>query len=125
MGVVGGRSMRDKDAVFAKLDRIHADRGGSWPLHGAGKSGISRIVSGGAPGADTLAALYAEQRGLPLTVFPADWQRHGRAAGMLRNSQIVAAATMVLAFWDGESAGTADTIAKTKEAGKPLCVMRY
>jgi hypothetical protein len=123
--VAGGRNFHDMAAAFAKLDSIHLDRSGSWPLHGAGKSGIARIVSGGSPGADTLAAQYAAQRGLPLTVFPADWQSHGRKAGMLRNSQMVAAATMVLAFWDGVSPGTADTIAKTIAAGKPLCIVRY
>ena len=39
------------------------------------------IVSGHAKGADTLGEKYAQERGLNIELHPADWHRHGRAAG--------------------------------------------
>lgn len=76
------------------------------------------VISGGAAGVDTWAADHARARGLAVEVFPADWRTHGRAAGPIRNGQIVAAADLVYAVWDGKSRGTQDTIRKAKAAGK-------
>lgn len=39
------------------------------------------IISGGAKGADTLAAIWAVTRRVPLEVFPADWETHGKLMG--------------------------------------------
>jgi hypothetical protein len=64
------------------------------------------IVCGGARGADTLAENYAKQLGLPVKVFPADWDKHGKSAGYLRNQQMAEYADMLVAFWDGKSKGT-------------------
>ena len=90
-----------------------------------GLAGPLAIVSGGAAGADALAERFARERGLPLAVFRADWRRHGRAAGPLRNAQIVAACDRLVAFWDGESPGTRDSIAKARAAGRPVTVVRF
>jgi len=78
------------------------------------------IVSGGARGVDQWAEEWAREHGIPVTVHRPDWEQEGRSAGMRRNSTIVAAADVVLAFWDGESRGTRDTIQKTIDAGKDL-----
>ncbi len=83
------------------------------------------VVSGGAAGADSLAERYAREAGLPTEVYPADWARHGRAAGMIRNKQIVDAADHVVAFWDGRSRGTANTIDRARSAGKLLTVVQF
>jgi hypothetical protein len=126
LGVVGGRLFDDEAGLFAVLDAIRADRSGVWPgPHQMPKLGIARIVSGGAKGADTLAALYAELRQLPLSVHLPNWQLHGKRSGMMRNTLIVEEADMVIAFWDGSSRGTKDTIDKTVAAGKPLRIVRY
>ena len=42
---------------------------------------IEIVVSGGANGVDALGEEYAENMNIPLHVFNADWERHGRAAG--------------------------------------------
>ena len=81
------------------------------------------IVSGGARGADALAARFARDCNVPLTVFEADWSAHGRSAGPKRNSQIVEAADALVAFWDGVSAGTGDSVRKAQAKGIPVTVI--
>jgi hypothetical protein len=71
---------------------------------------------------DTWAAEAARARGLEILVFRADWKSHGKAAGVLRNTTIVEAADQIVAFWDGRSRGTKDTIAKAGVASKPVIV---
>jgi len=68
------------------------------------------IISGGAPGVDTWAEHIAKDFGLQTRIYPADWKTHGKAAGYLRNEEMVKAADIVIAFWDGESKGTKLTI---------------
>ena len=80
------------------------------------------IISGGASGVDSVAATWAARNGIPCTVFPANWSQYGKRAGPLRNSQIVAACTHVLAFPTSDSKGTRDTITKARAAGKIVTV---
>jgi len=47
------------------------------------------IIHGGASGADTLAGEWAAVNGCRCEVFPADWSKHGRAAGPIRNRQMI------------------------------------
>ena len=47
------------------------------------------IVSGHCQGADMLGEKYAEEHGFPAKVFPADWKKYGRAAGPIRNKQMI------------------------------------
>lgn len=75
--------------------------------------GISVVVSGGAPGADLEGELWAEAEGIPVKKFPADWPRHGRAAGPIRNRQMAEFADAVVLFPGGR--GTASMF---KEASK-------
>lgn len=83
---------------------------------------IEAVISGGARGADALAARFASCHDIPLIVLRADWDKHGKKAGPMRNSEIVAQADAVAAFWDGHSAGTRDTIAKARAAGRRVLV---
>lgn len=85
-------------------------------------SEIEAVISGGARGADALAARFAECHGIPLIVLRADWDSHGRKAGPIRNTAIVAQADAVAAFWDGRSSGTQDTIAKARAAGRSVLI---
>lgn len=78
---------------------------------------LEAVISGGARGADGLAARFAAAHQLPLVVIPADWKHYGRKAGPIRNTEIVARADAVAAFWDGRSPGTRDTITKARNAG--------
>ena len=80
----------------------------------------TEIVSGGAEGIDTLGRRYAEEYGLLLKEFLPEYEKYGKSAAYLRNTQIVEYAHMVLAFWDGKSKGTADTIIKCYQMNKPV-----
>lgn len=65
------------------------------------------VVHGGARGADALVAKVAAELGCQLEEHPADWERHGKAAGPIRNAEMVAAgADICLAFPRGASRGT-------------------
>lgn len=82
------------------------------------------IISGGAQGVDTVAVAAARRLRMPYEVYPADWTRHGRKAGALRNRTIVEKSDQVVAFWDGQSTGTPITIRLAMAAGKPCRVFK-
>lgn len=83
-------------------------------------AGTTEIVSGGARGVDTCAREYARRHGLKLTEFLPDYARYGRQAPLRRNLQIIDYADQVLAFWDGQSHGTAYVIRHCRRQGKPI-----
>ena len=75
------------------------------------------VVSGGAIGVDSTAALAAKRRGLVVTVHLPDWTQYGRSAGFKRNQLIVDDCDMLAAFWDGTSKGTANSIDLARKRG--------
>lgn len=81
----------------------------------------STVVSGAARGVDETAEGSARARGLEVLSFPADWSQ-GRGAGHARNAEIVAAADIVVAFWDGQSRGTRNSMDRAMAARKPLWI---
>ena len=86
---------------------------------------ITEIISGGAKGADSLAETYARRCNLKITVYKPDWDKYGKGAGFIRNASIVEEADMVIAFWDGKSKGTKDTIDKALKAKKNTFVFFF
>lgn len=80
---------------------------------------ISCILSGGATGVDKLGEQFAVHHEIPLIIFPAEWNKHGKAAGPIRNSQMVEAGDLLLAWWDGQSRGTKNIIDQMTKANKP------
>ncbi len=84
----------------------------------------TEIVSGGARGIDACARSFATSYGLTLTEFLPDYERHGAAAPLLRNVQIIEHSDLVLAFWDGESRGTRFVIDTCKQRGVEVWVLR-
>lgn len=86
-----------------------------------GRSGIE-VVSGNANGADKLGERYAEERGFPVKRFIADWGKFGLAAGPKRNAQMAEYGDILIAFWDGKSAGTRSMIRLAKKHNRPVFV---
>jgi hypothetical protein len=82
------------------------------------------VISGGARGVDRVAASAARAAGHTVREFRPDWDRHGKSAGFKRNAQIVEASDRLVAFWDGKSRGTADTIEKARQADLHITVIR-
>jgi hypothetical protein len=66
----------------------------------------SLIVCGGARGMDTSGELYATWYGLPVEYFYPDWDRLGRGAGYVRNTQMAEYADALLIVWNGHSKGS-------------------
>lgn len=110
VGIVGSRSFDNYEFLTIVLDGIFG-RLQDQPV---------KIISGGAVGADSLAKQYAQDRGIDIQEFLPDWDQHGRAAGPIRNKTIVENSEMILAFWDGQSKGTASTVRLAKKAGVPV-----
>ena len=81
--------------------------------------GTTEIISGGAKGIDTAAALYAAAHGMKLTEIKPDYRRYRRAAPLKRNEEIVKSADHVLIFWNGTSRGTRYVIELCEKLGKP------
>jgi len=50
---------------------------------------VHLLLHGGARGADAAIARAAHQLGWSALVMPAEWQRHGRAAGPIRNRELL------------------------------------
>ena len=50
---------------------------------------VHGLLHGGARGADRTIGRAANQLGWPVEVLPADWRRHGRAAGPIRNRELL------------------------------------
>ena len=115
--VCGTRDFNDSNLVYTTLDVVIRDNTNV------------EIISGMCRGADRIGEEYAKTRNIPLKVFPADWNKYGRAAGPIRNKQMLDYAleesAVVVAFWDGKSRGTANMIRSAKNAGADVRVVYY
>lgn len=103
LAVCGGRNYADRDFVFKALDYAHAHRR------------ITLLVHGDYGDTDHAGRDWAIARGVPHKPFPADWNGLGRAAGPIRNQQMVDFGIDGCAAFPG-GAGTADMKARCKAA---------
>lgn len=80
------------------------------------------IIQGDARGADSLAKNYGIRRGITVCSFPALWDKHGKAAGPIRNHQMLSEGKpdMVVAFLAPDSRGTKHMIEISQKAGIPV-----
>lgn len=86
-------------------------------------AGITEVVSGGARGADICGELWADSRGLPVKVFPADWEGLGKGAGHIRNKQMAEYADGAILFPGGT--GTANMKQQMLKLNKPVVELNY
>jgi hypothetical protein len=100
--VCGGRHYADREKVAARLSNLHAS------------VGVAAVIEGGAAGADRHGREWAERNGVPVETYAADWNRYGRAAGPIRNGQMLlhGKPDVVLAFPGGD--GTADMVRRAR-----------
>jgi len=84
---------------------------------------VTEVVSGAARGVDREGERWAEQRGIPVKRFPADWAVLGRSAGIQRNLEMARYGDALIAIWDGKSRGTAHMIDTMNRVGKYVKVI--
>jgi hypothetical protein len=111
IGIIGSRDYKNTSKIVNIVRRIHE----RYP--------DSILISGGARGPDSIAIEEGLRIGMekPI-VFKPDWDKYGKKAGMLRNSLIVKESDYIVAFYDGISRGTQDSIRKAIQAGKKVYI---
>lgn len=120
--VTGSRDWSDESAVVNTLiHRQYRDRDLGPVL-----SSNLTLIHGDAPGLDTLAAEYARGSGWTVLAMPAQWDKHGKAAGAMRNGEMVRVLVglrrcgyecRVIAFPLPSSRGTWDCVKQARKAG--------
>lgn len=86
---------------------------------------VTEIVSGTAKGVDMLGEQIAAKHRIPVTQFPADWDKYGKAAGYRRNEWMANYADILIAVWDGKSKGTQHMINQMKAMDKKVHVYTF
>lgn len=106
--ICGGRDFDDAAFAARILDAVHR------------KHVVKLVIHGAARGADTLGGRWAQYNGIEVEKYPAQWGAHGKAAGPLRNAQMLESGRpdAVVAFPGGS--GTADMVRRAKAAGVPV-----
>ena len=107
--IAGSRTFTDYEKLKGELNRLNLT--------------ISKILSGGATGADSLGEQYAREHNIPIMRFDADWIKFGRSAGPIRNTNMAKFGDVLVAFWDGKSRGTYDMISKMEQKSKPVFII--
>ena len=117
--VCGGRDFNDEKMMYEELDKILDN----------GDGDEYELVSGHAKGADILSEKYAKDRHIRIKVFPVDWKRYGKVSGIKRNKDMLDYVSqenpVVVAFWDGNSTGTKNTIDTARKTGIEPIVIFY
>jgi hypothetical protein len=108
LAVIGSRGFNDYGLLKETLEQY---------------KGVEQFISGGARGADLLGERWARENNIPTKIFKPDWDKHGKAAGFIRNKDIISNADLVIAFWDGVSKGTQHSINLAKDGGKELIII--
>jgi len=85
---------------------------------------ITEVVSGCARGVDKMGERWAQEHGIPIKRFPADWNKYGKGAGSRRNTQMAEHSEALIALWDGASSGTKNMIKQSKVRGLEVFVYR-
>ena len=101
--VCGGRDYFNRKKVGEVLDFVARNRD-------------FILISGAATGADTLALDWAKTNNVRYEKFPADWTQYGRAAGYIRNREMLNhGIDILIAFRGGK--GTKNMVDICKAAG--------
>lgn len=112
MLVCGGRDFRFYKFIRLTLDKLLP-------------RGDYTIIEGGAKGVDHVAFQWAIHRGYRGMTFYADWKKHGKAAGPIRNQQMIEQGKpdKVIAFPGGK--GTEDMKRRARKAGIEVVEVKF
>ena len=106
--VCGGRGYNDAARIARTLDAVKE------------RFRIDGMITGGAPGADSLADAWAYANHVAVVNVHPDWREHGVNAGPIRNQQMLdeQQPDFVVEFPGGQ--GTADMTKRARKAGLPI-----
>ena len=129
--IAGGRDFDDYDLL--KKETLSTLSKAIYEITGEKKIAKEKIliISGGARGADWLGEKFASEFGLRMQRFPAMWDRYGRRAGYMRNTDMAKFAHennthgLLIAFWDGQSKGTKHMIDIAKKEDLRVSIVNY
>lgn len=109
--VCGGRDYQNYDLICSVLDKVHS------------KKQISMLIEGGANGADSHAAIWAETNKIPRVTCFANWPALGKAAGPVRNKTMLSLCPDGLVAFPG-GIGTRNMIEQAEKAGVKVMVVK-
>lgn len=115
LAIVGSREFEDWDTFKSIADAFIQ----------TSNQPVDLVISGGAAGPDTMAERYAEENNIDFLEIKPDWEKYGRSAGMLRNTEIVNSCDEALVFWNYHSRGTMDTVNKLFKSKHNFIVYDY
>jgi hypothetical protein len=104
--ICGDRHWTDRRSIEAYLSKYEPE--------------TTVVVHGGAQGADTIAGEAAVQMGMVVEKYLADWQQYGRAAGPIRNRQMLDSQVDLVVWFHldiDSSKGTKNMVAEADRAG--------
>lgn len=130
LAIIGSRSFNDYILAYRYFDKNF------YQVYNSIK-----IISGGAIGADAIAKRLWTDFLLDFEEIPAKWndlkakpciiginkfgKKYNKLAGMNRNIEIIEKCDEVLAFWDGKSPGTKDSLNKAEKLDKKTHIVRF
>lgn len=110
----GSRKWEDDGVVVQMLDGL---------IKRAGSASNLTIVHGGSGSLDWMVDVLARHKGARVEVHDANWQKHGKAAGPIRNQEMVdLGADLAVAYPLPDGRGTQDCIKRAVKAGIPTIV---
>jgi hypothetical protein len=115
-GIIGSRNFTDKELFLCKVNEVIALEGMAI-----------LVISGGAIGADAMAEEWAIENSIEFQVFKPQHKDFPKsisrfAAPHARNTLIAQNSDVIIAFWDGQSTGTKDTIDKAIAQSKKVYI---
>jgi hypothetical protein len=120
--ITGDRNWQDRKTIHRTLRFIQMTNVGTDCAH---RSLV--VIQGEASGADSTARDCARDLGIEVWSFPANWKKYGRAAGPLRNKEMLdREPDLVVAFHNdlSKSKGTKNCVGEAKKRGIPVVVVR-
>jgi len=123
--IAGGRDFKDYQLLNHWCDKLLITKRVYATIVVVSGKQMSEDEEGNKWGADYFGEVYAEENGFKVDPYPADWKKHGKAAGFIRNDKMSQHADGLIAFWDGHSRGTKNMIDLATKRGLLVKVINY
>lgn len=107
--ITGGRDITDKTLIESHLNDMMSKYGKP-----------TEFIHGDCCGVDKIGGQWAEANNIPVKKFPANWSKHGKAAGPMRNREMAEYCLkedLCIGIWDGKSKGTKDMLTVCEKKG--------